>query len=66
MVFLRLEVLCYVMADRTRLKQVMINVLFNAIKYNQAGGHVTVQCTLAQSDAVRICVRDTGRGLAPD
>ena len=66
MVFLPLEVLCYVMADRTRLKQVMINVLFNAIKYNQAGGHVTVQCTLAQPDAVRICVRDTGRGLAPE
>ncbi|MDP3132847.1 MAG: ATP-binding protein [Burkholderiaceae bacterium] len=66
MVFVPLEAPCYVMADRTRLKQVVINVLFNAIKYNQTGGHVTVQCTLAQPDAVRICVRDTGHGLAPD
>ncbi|MBY0463701.1 MAG: response regulator, partial [Burkholderiales bacterium] len=66
MVFVPLDALCYVMADRTRLKQVFINVLFNAIKYNQVGGHVTVQCTLAQPNAVRISVRDTGRGLAPD
>ena len=66
MVFLPLDAPCFVMADRTRLKQVMINVLFNAIKYNQAGGHVTVKCTLTPDDAVRISVRDTGRGLAPD
>ena len=33
------------MADRTRLKQVVINVLFNAIKYNR-GGHVTVTARL--------------------
>jgi signal transduction histidine kinase len=28
---------CFVKADRTRLKQVLINLLFNAIKYNRAG-----------------------------
>ncbi len=66
MVFLPLDAPFYVMADRTRLKQVMINVLFNAIKYNQVGGHVTVKCTLTPDNAVRISVRDTGRGLAPD
>ena len=66
MVFIPLDVACYVMADRTRLKQVMINLLFNAIKYNQVGGHVTVRCTLTTADSVRIIVRDTGRGLAPD
>ena len=66
MVFVALDAPCYVMADRTRLKQVMINVLFNAIKYNKVGGHVTVQCTLTADDTVRISVRDTGRGLAPD
>jgi PAS domain S-box-containing protein len=66
MVFLPLDAPCYMMADRTRFKQVMINVLFNAIKYNQVGGHVTVQCTLTPPDSVRISVRDTGRGLAPD
>ena len=66
MVFLPMDASCFVMADRTRLKQVMINLLFNAIKYNQVGGHVTVQCSLTAGDAVRISVRDTGRGLAPD
>jgi CheY-like chemotaxis protein len=66
MVFVPLEAPCYVLADRTRLKQVVINVLFNAIKYNRVGGHVTVQSSLGQPDAVRISVRDTGCGLAPD
>ena len=65
MVFARLEAPRYVKADRTRLKQVLINLLFNAIKYNQRGGHVTVACTLSPPDAVRISVRDTGPGLAP-
>ena len=66
MVFARLEQPRYVKADRTRLKQVLINLLFNAIKYNQPGGHVTVECTLRPSDAVRISVRDTGAGLGPE
>jgi len=63
MVFARLESPRFVKADRTRLKQVLINLLFNAIKYNQRGGHVTVACTLRPNDAVRISVRDTGPGL---
>jgi PAS domain S-box-containing protein len=55
-----------VQADRTRLKQVMINLLSNAIKYNKAQGVVTVECALCSPDAIRISVRDTGGGLAPD
>jgi len=66
MVFARLESPRHVKADRTRLKQVLINLLFNAIKYNQRGGHVTVVCTLSPPDAVRISVRDTGPGLLPE
>jgi signal transduction histidine kinase/CheY-like chemotaxis protein len=64
MVFARLEQPRYVKADRTRLKQVLINLLFNAIKYNQPGGHVTLECTLSPPDAIRISVRDTGPGLS--
>jgi len=63
MAFSRLETRRFVKADRTRFKQVMINLLFNAIKYNQPGGHVTVACTLSGEDHVRISVRDTGPGL---
>ncbi|MDP3474768.1 ATP-binding protein [Hydrogenophaga sp.] len=63
MTFARLEAPRFVKADRTRLKQVLINLLFNAIKYNQSGGHVTVVCTLSAQERVRISVRDTGPGL---
>lgn len=65
MVFAELEVPRFVKADRTRLKQVLINLLFNAIKYNQPGGHVTVECTLNSPESIRISVSDTGTGLTP-
>ena len=57
---------CFVHADQTRVKQVLINLLFNAIKYNIPGGSVTVECTLAPPNSIRIGVRDTGQGLAPE
>jgi len=66
MAFAQLEQPRWLKADRTRLKQVLINLLFNAIKYNQPGGHVTVECTLCPPDAIRVSVRDTGAGLAPE
>jgi PAS domain S-box-containing protein len=66
MTFARLEAPRFVKADRTRLKQVLINLLFNAIKYNQSGGHVTVVCTLSGQGRVRISVRDTGPGLTAE
>ena len=51
-------------ADRTRLKQVLINLLFNAIKYNRPGGSVTVDCSPGTTGKICINVRDTGAGLA--
>ena len=66
MTFPQFEVPCFVAADRTRLKQVLINLLSNAIKYNQAKGTVVVDCTGSTPERVRINVRDTGEGLAPD
>ncbi|MDZ4130032.1 MAG: ATP-binding protein, partial [Hydrogenophaga sp.] len=66
MVFSRLEMRHFVKADRTRLKQVLINLLFNAIKYNHPGGHVTVACALSAPERVRISVRDTGPGLSAE
>ena len=64
--FPKLDKVLYVHADRTRVKQVMINLLSNAIKYNSAGGSVSVQCGKSGADRVRISVRDTGVGLAPE
>jgi PAS domain S-box-containing protein len=64
MTFPRFETAAYIKADRTRVKQVLINLLFNAIKYNKPGGEVTVECTAAGSASLRISVRDSGEGLS--
>jgi len=56
----------YVKADRTRLKQVLINLLFNAIKYNRPGGTVAVECERTPLDTIRVSVRDTGAGLTAE
>jgi PAS domain S-box-containing protein len=63
MTFPRFETPCYVEADRTRIKQVLINLLFNAIKYNVPGGSVAVECSPSGPDSIRISVRNTGAGL---
>ncbi len=54
------------LADRTRLKQVLINLLTNAIKYNRDGGQVELSWTVLPSGRLRIAVRDTGCGLSPE
>ena len=54
----------YVRADRQRLRQVLVNLGSNAIKYNREGGRV-VFFTEASEGAVRIGVRDTGIGIEP-
>ncbi len=56
----------FVNADRTRIKQVLINLLFNAIKYNSPGGAVEVECTMASPNSLRISVRDAGAGLGAE
>jgi signal transduction histidine kinase/CheY-like chemotaxis protein len=53
----------YAYADSQRLKQVLINLVSNAIKYNRPGGEVFVTTELAGQDRVRISVRDTGAGI---
>jgi len=66
MTFPRFESQFYVHADRTRVKQVMINLLANAIKYNREGGAVIVECAMSGENRVRVSVHDTGAGLAPE
>jgi len=66
MTFPRFDIPHFVKADRTRVKQVLINLLFNAVKYNKPGGAVAVECILSPPDSIRISVRDTGAGLAPE
>jgi signal transduction histidine kinase/CheY-like chemotaxis protein len=56
----------FVRADRTRVKQILLNLLTNAIKYNHEGGTVVVECVVKSPERLRISVRDTGAGLAAD
>lgn len=53
-----------VRADRTRLRQVLLNLLSNGVKYNRRGGQLTL--TLVQRPTViELRVQDTGAGLTP-
>ena len=55
----------WLVADAARLEQVMVNLLTNAAKYTDEGGHIWV--TLQQEgDAAVLRVRDTGVGIAPE
>ena len=51
--------------DRARLRQVLGNLIENAVKYSPEGGEVQVSAASANG-AVRIAVRDTGPGIPRD
>jgi signal transduction histidine kinase len=52
------------LGDVTRLRQVLINLITNAIKYNRLGG--TVNVTISQTGKkIKLAVHDTGIGIAP-
>ena len=55
----------FVQADRSRLTQVVSNIISNAVKYSPAGGTITVGA--AESDgAARVWVDDQGTGISPE
>lgn len=53
-----------VLADPTRLKQILVNLLSNAVKYNIINGSIDVTREYPASNVVRLCVTDTGPGIA--
>jgi hypothetical protein len=55
----------YVLADESRLQQVVWNLLSNAIKFTPSGGRVDVHARVADS-SYEIAVSDTGRGINPE
>ena len=57
------ETLPFLSADYIRLKQVLINFLSNAIKYNRKDGKVGIRCQPTGDDMYRISVWDTGPGI---
>lgn len=56
---------CFVRADRTRLKQILVNLVSNAIKYNRDQGSIEIQLN-PKGDRLRVSVCDTGAGLTPE
>ena len=53
-----------VMADVTRCKQVLLNLISNAVKYNKPGGSVILDCAMTENNTLRFIVTDTGQGIA--
>ncbi len=56
----------FVKADRTRLKQILLNIKSNAIKYNKQGGSVTFSIQKIDKDKIRFNIADTGPGINSD
>lgn len=54
----------FVTADRTRLRQICLNFLTNAIKYNNNPGMITIGTEIMDNQQARIYVQDTGKGIA--
>ncbi|MDH5749020.1 MAG: PAS domain S-box protein, partial [Rhodospirillales bacterium] len=53
-------------ADEIRLKQVMMNLLSNAAKYNTPGGSITCDCEKTNGGMLRFSITDTGMGIPDD
>jgi signal transduction histidine kinase len=52
-------------ADERKLKQVLVNLLANAVKFTPRGGRVLIKASRTDGE-VRIAVSDTGKGMAPE
>ena len=55
-----------VRADQTRLRQVLFNLVANAIKYNRENGSVRIEVARAPEERIRVSIADTGRGIRAD
>lgn len=51
-------------ADSVRLKQVLLNLIGNAVKYNREGGAIKIEFIASDVGKLRIAVKDTGLGIA--
>lgn len=54
---------CPVLADKRRLKQVCINLISNAIKYNKPKGLIQIELQLIHQENYRLSIKDTGIGI---
>jgi len=55
----------YVLGDAVRLKQIVSNLIRNAIRHTDAGGTIVLRSDTPAAGRIRISVRDSGSGIAP-
>lgn len=53
-------------ADEQRIKQVLMNITSNAVKFTPPGGRISIEAKGSEAGAVHVLVRDTGIGMAED
>ncbi|QQQ20134.1 PAS domain-containing protein [Brevundimonas vitis] len=53
-------------ADHRGVKQVLLNLISNAVKFTPEGGSITVALSMAAGERIRVAVTDTGIGIAAD
>ena len=56
----------FVKVDHTRIKQILVSLLSNAIKYNRPEGSVDVTYSIINKTHIRLIIRDTGHGLSSE
>jgi CheY-like chemotaxis protein len=56
----------HVLADRQRFKQVLMNIVSNAIKYNRDGGEIRLTCAMRPDGFFAMTISDTGIGMSPE
>jgi signal transduction histidine kinase len=54
-----------VFADADRLRQILVNLVMNALKFTPRGGRITVSLR-REGPHAHFCVEDTGKGLSPE
>jgi len=52
--------------DANRIRQVFVNILDNAIKYNEPGGKIIIIAEVKSETSLEIAISDTGRGIATE
>jgi len=52
--------------DRIFLRQALVNIIHNAVKYSPPGGSISVRVQAAPPDSVQVEIADTGPGIAPE
>ena len=60
------ETLPLLRADETRIKQVLLNLLSNAVKFTSFGGQIVMDAHCKNDGALKVSVKDNGRGIAAE